>query len=100
VPLVSRAHGRAASCALALIAHTRAEMVTCLDVVGQTVVSGSIDNTLALWDLRQTDRATQAFRPLQVAGGASVRVCRAAWGAAWGRCSGLCLPRPGSNHPV
>jgi WD40 repeat protein len=47
-------------------------MVTCLDVVGQTVISGSLDNTLALWDLRSTDQSL-TFKPLTVAGATSVR---------------------------
>lgn len=48
------------------------EMVTCLDVVGQNVISGSLDATLALWDLRKTDQSG-TFTPVSVAGDSSVR---------------------------
>lgn len=49
-------------------ATTHLEMVTCVDVAGDIVVSGSLDQSIAAWDLRTLGHA----KPLAVAGQTSV----------------------------
>lgn len=47
-------------------------MVTCVDVCGYNVMTGSLDGTVALWDLRKSDEATQTIFAQCAAGNESV----------------------------
>lgn len=49
---------------------THKHLITCLDVAGDLVLSGSIDQSIAAWDLRMGQTA-----PVAVAGSTSVSCC-------------------------
>lgn len=55
-----------------------ADMVTCVDVCGYTVMSASLDGTVALWDLRSSDEH-QTIQAINAAGNETVSVCAGAW---------------------
>jgi WD40 repeat protein len=80
----------ASTCLLVYPVLCCADMVTCVDVCGYTVMSASLDGTVALWDLRSSDEH-QTIQAINAAGNETVSVCAGACGTSMSHTASTCL---------